>query len=349
MDEQPKTFWEKAKSAFNRAKLSRYLSFFAVISGTVILSLYQVGWDPFRIGWEVYVANTALLLFLGIYGLFFGENEGGNLFKTLITGAFQTARDEFLDRVDDVVDKGYADALPDYIVWRYQTDYANACKMKLMSVRVFDSSVLDLNKDDLGRLRTAPLKVGEHYYSQLSEEQYQTIIDIQDGKLFVDYIDDYTFFLNDEDGGGEQQVTRVKNTPKRKEKITWKQRLTRVFMILIVSLILAGFFKKAWEGGDVETANRELVTRLTDLIVSVASGINIARLLNLEDVFVLKFKASYLGLFYVSMENKSFVPTNYEEKAKKEYEEYEKKQAEEAAEVVDQNVVKLPFIAKGGN
>ena len=325
---------DKAKNAFNKAKLSRYLGFAAVLTATVVISLYQVGWDPFRIGWQTYVASTALLLFLGIYGLFFGENEGGSAYRTRITGAFQSARDAFLEAVKKVVDKGYADSLPDYIVWRYKNDYDNACKMKLMSVRVFDHGVLDLSKDDIGRLKLAPLKIEDHYYSQLSEEQYQAVMDIMEGKVFVDYIDDYTFYLNDSDGGDEQQVTRVKNTPKRKEKITWKQRISREFMILIVSLILAGFFKQAWEG-DTDPATRDLLSRLCTLIVSVAGGVNTARLLNLEDVFVLKYKESYLALFLASMENRTFVPVDYQEKAKMEYEEYERKMKEAAESVVD--------------
>ena len=65
---KPKSFLDKARSAFNRAKLSRYLGFVAISTATVVISLYQVGWDPWRIGWQTYVANTALLLFLGIYG-----------------------------------------------------------------------------------------------------------------------------------------------------------------------------------------------------------------------------------------------------------------------------------------
>ena len=355
-ERRPKTFLEKAKSAFNRAKLSRYLGFISVIVATVVISLYQVGWDPLRIGWQTYVANTALLLFLGIYGLFFGENEGGSMYRNLITGAFQSARNNFLDRVDSVVGKGYTDSLPDYIVWRYQKDYENACKMKLMSVRLFDYTILNLNREQLDQLKLAPIKTDdEHYYSQLSEEQYQAVIDILEGKVFVDYIEDYTFFLNDSEDGDESQVTRVKNTPKRKEKITWKQRLSRVLMILTVSLILAGFFKQAWEG-DNDTALRDLLSRLCTLIISVASGVNTSRLLNLEDVFVLKFKESYLTLFLASMDNKSFVPIDYQAKAKAEYEAYEKNRREAVAEVVDpQNEEEKPMaktpvpMLKGGN
>jgi hypothetical protein len=356
-ERRPKSFLEKAKSAFNRAKLSRYLGFIAVIVATVVISLYQVGWDPNRVGWQTYVANTALLLFLGIYGLFFGENEGGNMYRTLITGAFQSARNNFLDRVDSVVEKGYTDSLPDYIVWRYQKDYENACKMKLMSVRLFDHSILELNREQIEQLKNSPIKTDDdHYYSQLSEEQYQTVLDILEGKVFVDYIDDYTFYLNDSEDGGESQVTRVKNTPKRKEKITWKQRLSRVFMILTVSLILAGFFKQAWEG-DSDTALRDLLSRLCTLVVSVASGVNTSRLLNLEDVFVLKYKESYLTLFLSSMDNKTFVPIDYQAKAKKEYEEYEKRRAEFVAQAVDPQaeeqkepmaVPPVPML-KGGN
>ncbi len=332
--QEPKTFLQKAKSAFNRAKMSRYLGFATVIVATTVISLYQVGWDPWRIGWETYVANTALLLFLGIYGLFFGEGEGGNLYKSMLTGMYQSAKIEFLDMADETVDKGYADALPDYIVWRYQRDYEAACKMTLMSVRVFKPSVCDLTQEQIETLRHAPLELSEtEHYSQLSEEQYKAVMDVREGRVFVDYIDDYAFYLNESGTDGEQQVTRVKNTPRRKEKIAWKQRLSRVLMILVVSLILAGFFKQAWEGEN-DTATRDLLSRLSTLIVSVASGINTARLLNMEDVFVLRYKSSYLSVFLSCMRNGAFKPVDQEEKAKREYEEFQKRKREAAESVV---------------
>ncbi len=345
--QEPKTFLQKAKSAFNRAKISRYLGFATVIVATTVMSLYQVGWDPWRIGWETYVANTALLLFLGIYGLFFGESEGGNLYKSMLTGAYQAVKIDFLDKADETVEKGYADALPDYIVWRYQKDYEAACKMTLMSVRVFKPSVCDLTQEQIEGLRHAPLEVSEtEHYSQLSEEQYRAVMDVREGRVFVDYIDDYAFYLNESGTDGEQQVTRVKNTPKRKEKIAWKQRLSRVFMILVVSLIVAGFFKQAWEGEN-DTAMRDLLSRLSTLVVSVASGINTARLLNMEDVFVLRYKVSYLNVFIASMANGAFKPLDQEAKAKAEYEEYKKKQEEAAEAVVVPETIETPLLEGG--
>jgi len=337
------SFWFKAKNAFNRAQFSRYIGFIGVIVATVVISLYQVGWDPSKIGWSGFIANTALLLFLGIYGLFFGEGEGGSFFKRMITGAYQAARSLFLDIVNKITKKNYTDALPDYIVWRYQKDYENTCKMKMLSVRLFDKSILDLPDDKIEELRIKHIKIDENtYYSKISEEQYKVIRAIKDGEIFVDYIDDYNFFLNDENVDGEQQATRVKNTEKRKTKITWRQRISRVIMIFIVALIFAGFFKDAYSsGGDDAQAQaiRTLLTRLSTLLISIAAGINTARLLNMEDIFVLKYKTSYDTVFYTCMENKTFVPVDYKQQAKKNYEEQEKREKEAAAKVITPEVV----------
>ena len=338
------SFLSKAKNAFNRAQFSRYIGFLGVVVATVVISLYQVGWDPEEIGWNVFVANTALLLFLGVYGLFFGEGEGSSFFKKIITGAYQAARTLFLDIVDAIKKKNYTDALPDYIVWRYQKDYDNTCKMKMLSVRLFDMSILDLPDDKIEELRLKHVKIDDNtYYSKISDEQYKVIRQIKDGEVFVDYIDDYNFFLNDENTDGEQQATRVKNTPKRKEKITWKQRISRVLMIFLVALIFAGFFKEAY-GSDAETAAeqvaaqqqaiRTLLTRISTLVVSIAAGINTARLLNLEDIFVLKYKKSYDEVFFTCMENKTFIPVDYKAKAKADYEEQERKEEEARKNVV---------------
>ena len=342
-EKQPNNFLKKVKSTFSKAKMSRYIGLLAVIVATVVLSLWQVGWNPEKIGWETFFANTSLLLFLGIYGIFFGENEGHNLFKNMITGVYQTTRDAFLNVVDKITEKSYTDALPDYITWRYQKDYENECEMKLLAVRLFDKTILDLSDEQIEELRRHPIEVGtDKHYSRISEEQYKVISDIRSGRVFVDYIEDYNFYLVEENSSSEQMVTRVKRTNKRKEKISWQQRLTRVLMIGIVAFILAGFFRKVAEnGGDpnVEAeaqfqAIRDLVSRISCLVVSIASGFNTARLLNMEDVFVLKYKTSYDEVFYCCMENKTFIPINYQEKAKAEFEKFKKEEEEAKNNVI---------------
>lgn len=342
---KPYGFLKKAKSTFSKAKLSRYLGLFGVIVATVVLSLFQVGWNPAKIGWEVFFANTAFLLFLGIYGIFFGENEGTNLFKNMITGVFQSTRDAFLDIVNKITEKSYTDALPDYITWRYQKDYDNECKLRLLAVRIFDSSVLDLSDEQLEELRHHPIEIDKNtHYSKLSDEQYETIREIRDGKVFIDYIDDYNFYLVEENNSDEQMATRVKKSNKRKERISWQQRISRVVMIVVVAVIVAGFFKQVSGGtaDEIEEARfqaiRDLVSRVSCLVVSIASGFNTARLLNLEDVFVLKYKTAYNKVFYCCMENKTFVPINYQEKAKNDFEKYQKERQEAIANVVQPEV-----------
>ena len=103
------SFKEKAKMAFNRANASRYLGFAGVVTATVVISLYQVGWNPWLIGWQTFIANTMILLFLGTYGIFFGESEGGSFFKKLITGLYQKIKYKFEYWVDKITKEGYID------------------------------------------------------------------------------------------------------------------------------------------------------------------------------------------------------------------------------------------------
>ena len=319
------SFKEKAKMAFNRANMSRYLGFAGVITATIVISLYQVGWDPWLIGWQTFIANTMVLLFLGTYGIFFGEAEGNNFFKKLVTGLYQKVKSKFEYWVDKITQSGYIDSFPDYITWRYQKDCEHLYHMKLLSVRLFDDSVLDLNKEQLEELRKHPMEVNGHPYSAISEEQYKVLIDILEGRIFVDYIDDYNFFLMENANDGIQQVTKVKGTNKRKEKISWKQRISRILMIVIVALIFAGFFKQSYgEGGGSSDQTSLLFSRLTVLLGSIASGINTARLLNMEDIYVLEYKYSYDKVMYYSMKNGSFQPVDYMAKAREDVDNYNK-------------------------
>lgn len=336
--QQTLSFKEKAKMAFNRANASRYLGFVGVITATVVISLYQVGWNPWLIGWQTFIANTMILLFLGTYGIFFGESEGGSFFKKMITGLYQKVKYKFEYWVDRITREGYIDTFPDYITWRYQKDCDHIYHMKLLSVRIFDDAVLDLTKEQIEELKKHPMEVNGHPFSMISEEQYAAIMDIIEGRVFVDYIDDYNFYIMETANDGVQQVTKVKQTDKRKEKISWKQRISRILMIAIIALIFAGFFKQPYGDGSAADQTSVLFSRLTVLLGSIASGINTARLLNLEDIYVLEYKVSYDKVMYYSIKNKSFVPVNYLEKAREDVDAYNRSlQEQQEQDHVEEN------------
>lgn len=352
--QQTLSFKEKAKMAFNRANASRYLGFVGVVTATVVISLYQVGWNPWLIGWQTFIANTMILLFLGTYGIFFGESEGGSFFKKMITGLYQKVKYKFEYWVDRITREGYIDTFPDYITWRYQKDCDHIYHMKLLSVRIFDDAVLDLTKEQIEELKKHPMEVNGHPFSMISDEQYAAIMDIIEGRVFVDYIDDYNFYIMETANDGVQQVTKVKQTDKRKEKISWKQRISRILMIAIVALIFAGFFKQPYGDGSAADQTSVLFSRLTVLLGSIASGINTARLLNLEDIYVLEYKVSYDKVMYYSIKNKSFVPVNYLEKAREDVDAYnrslqeqdhaEENNEEETPQVIEeQPIEELPI------
>ena len=335
------SFKAQAKMYFNRANVSRYLGFVGVIIATVVVSLYQVGWDPTKIGWQAFMANVMSLLCLGTYGIFFGEAEGTNFLKKFVIGLYQKIKNIFNYWVDMITEAGYVDVLPDYITWRYQKDCEHAYRMKLLSVHLLDFTTLNLTREQLEILRNHPESFDGVDYDRLSEEQYQVLVDIKDGKIFVDYIDDYNFFIMETDNDGVQKATKVKQTNKRKEKISWKQRFSRLAMIAVIALIIAGFFKETMsgEGGGAASQSSMLVSRLTVLLGSVASGINTARLLNMEDIFVLEYKISYDKVMYYSIKNGSYEPIDYKAKAKKAVEQYHKDLEEAQKNIVEPEIV----------
>lgn len=329
-------FIEKAKKYIAKARFSRYVSLISVIVAIMVFSLTACGWDPSRIGWGKFIADTSLLIFIGVYGIFFGENEGSQRYKNALRGLYKTCLIKFRKLVARIRENGFTDLLPDYILWRYQKDYDNVCQMKLLSVRLFNKKILNLNYEQLEQLKNHPIKVGENaddYFDKITEKQYQLLVDIKSGNVIVDYFEDYNFYLmEDNTNEGKQMATIVKETPKRKEKITWQQRLSRIIMIALSSIIVAGFIKESLEGNS--NAGNELASRLVTLFVSIASGINTARLLNIEDCFVLKYKISYNEVFLVSVENGHFTPIDYNQKAKESYEQWEKEQEESKKNVV---------------
>lgn len=337
------------KSIFNRVKLSNFISLIAILAMIIAFSIWSVGWDPKQIGWSIFAVNLAFLLFLGVYGLFFGETTGTNFFKTLITGAYQNARELWIIVRDKITDKGYSHHLPEYMVWRYQKDYEAECKRRLSSLRIFNKRVLDLSEDEIEQLHKEPIEKKwsadspypnkiEHF-SRLSDEQYQLVKDIISGKVNIDYIEDYNFYLVDSNSTEEQFVTQIKNAEKTKMKILWKQRFSKLLLIALFAIIGAGIAIDKANGQTNSQTIINLIQRISVLVTSIICGFNTARLMNKEDVKVLNYKTSYLTVFFSSVENKEYTPLDYEEKAKREYEKNERVKQEFINSIVDPEIV----------
>lgn len=329
-------FKEKAKKFLRRARFSRYVSFICIVAAIFVYSLSACGWNPWKIGWVRFLGNVALLLFLAVYGMFFGEGEGLSWLQRHITGLYRTCIVKFRKLKSRIWHKHYTDLLPDYISWRYQRDYERACNDKLISVKLFNRKILNLTYEQLEELRNHPIKIGEgedDYFDRITEKQYKLLIDIKEGNVFVDYIDDYNYYLMENNSDeGKQLVTIIKETPKRKAKITFRQRVSRLIMVFLSSFIIAGFVSEALEGDN--NAAQELISRITTLLLSIASGVNTSRLTNAEDILVLQYKIVYLEVFYSAIENKTFIPTDHNKKARNSYENWLKEQEEAKKNVV---------------
>lgn len=320
------------KSMLNRSKLSSYLSFVGVIALIIVLSFWSVGWNPEKVGWRTFIVNLAFLVFLGIYGLFFGETTGTTFYKNNVVGAYQVARDSFLALLEEIKKKHFTDSLPQYIPYRYKLDCEDTYEKKLLSVKLFSKDILDLTDYEIELLKEKPykkvwdsgrLKGQVSYFSKLSEKQYNVVMAIRTGEIEVDYIEDYNYYLMDGESDGVQQVTKAKNAEKRKLKISAKQKISKILLIIVMSVIFAGVTKNVIDGDQTAEAIMTMITRITTLVTSVFCGINTARLTNKVDIEVYRYKVAYLSVFYSCMENHTFKPKSYEELAKEEYDKYE--------------------------
>lgn len=341
-------FKKNIKAIFNRVKVSNFLSLLVIVGMIVVFSLWSIGWDATKIGWHVFIVNLAFLMFLGIYGLFFGETTGGNYYKTIITGAYQVSREKFIEWIEKILAKGYSDALPEYITWRYQKDYAAECKRRLLSVKIFNPRVLELSSEEIEKLHMEPIE--KHwtesspypnkieYFLKLSDNQYELVKSIINGEVNVDYIDDYNFFFMDTKSSNDSLVSRIKSTEKRKVSILWVQRLSKIALVALFAVIGAGIAVDSATGQGGTQTFLNLIQRLSVLTTSIICGFNTSRILNQEDVEVFKYKSSYLSVFCSTMDNKQFVPTDYEEQAKIEYEQYIKRNTRVDDKLIKENV-----------
>lgn len=343
-------FKKNLKSIFNKRKISNAFTYLMIIAMIVVFSLWSIGWDPRKIGWSVFLVNLAILVFIAVVAIFLGESEGESFFKSLITGAYQASREIYLKILDKVIVRGYTDMLPEYLSWRYEKDYTYACYQLLTSKEIKNKRILDLTDDEVESLRYEPIKkVWEEdslypnkvdYFSKLSEEQYLVVVAIRKGQVKVDYIEDYNYYLTDSVGEeSEQLVTRIKNTEKRKLKILWRERASKLILLFLFSIIGAGIFFDEQGEGEHAQAIGNLVQRLSVFATSFFAGFNAKRITNQADVVVLKHKTRYLEVFVTSIEKGHFVPTDYEEQARLDYEKHEKEKKAAAEKVIIPEVV----------
>lgn len=343
-----KTFKDKLKSMMNRSQIADVLTLFFVIILTTVMSLLSVGWDITKISWNTYIVNLTFLIFLGIFGLFYGEKTGRTFFKSYIIGAYQRVKRKFKEIKDKIINKSYTDALPDYLIYRYKKDYENECKKMLVSVKVFDTRVLDLPENEFLELQHNPITSerfkNDEYpcFDKLSEKQFELVKKVREGTVELDYIDDHNFYLmNDTNGSGEKLVRRIINSEKRKRKIELRQRSSKLLLIVLFSAVFAGVFVDTLTGQSASQTWMNLFSRMTTLLTSVVAGFNTARLLNNIDIEILEYKTSYLQVFYASLENKTYIPSDYKEIAKKHYEEYKKEQEESKKNIVEPEVLQI--------
>ena len=102
-----KSFKNKIKTLMNRSQIADILTLAFVLALTIVLSILSVGWDIMKISWNTYAVNLSFLLFLGIFGLFYGEKNGRSFFKNYIAGAYQFAKELFTAVREKIINKKF--------------------------------------------------------------------------------------------------------------------------------------------------------------------------------------------------------------------------------------------------
>jgi hypothetical protein len=227
------------------------------------------------------------------------------------------------------------------------------CRKRLSSLRIFNPRVLELSEDEIDKLYYEPIeKIWSadspypnkiEHFSRLSLEQYELVKNIVSGKIRLDYIEDYNFYLVDYNSSDEQLVTQVKNVEKIKIKILWKQRISKLLLTALFAVVGAGIALDQANGQGSAQTIINLIQRIVVLVTSIFYGFNTARLMNKEDIKVMNYKTSYLSVFCSALENKEYIPLDYEEKARKEYEQNIKEKEE-----ILENIVQPDVLCIGG-
>lgn len=334
------------KISFNKMRIVSYGSALVVFAFVIIFSLIPVGLDFTRIFSSVWWTNMLILVFLSIYGLPYGESEGGNYFRTRVDGAFQIARNKFLDTVERIARDKRTSLLPKWLQHFFKKKRTLYYQNLMLKHEIKNFEVVDLTKDELDLLTQRFIKKEingkEIYFDILTEEQLEVVMAIKNGNVQVSTIDDYNYYITEIGDASSRDIERqALDADKQKMNNRIFRYGTRLITLFAFAMIFAGIFVDGAAGSGPQTWFN-LFSRLSCLMAAIVGGINTARMNTNIDIFVFKYKEDRLNLFEQELEAKLYYPVDeieivkqkYAEQERKELEKLEKEKAKQEPEIV---------------
>lgn len=216
-----------------------------------------------------------------------------------------------------------------FIQWIKQVlepnDQQDTYRKALKSVKITDTDYLKLTEPQLLALLKEPLKLEEHYYSQLNKKQYKVLTDILNGKYEIDFVDPWDWTKNSKYATTKNHSEKQSTRQKKKTSVLLYQVGFRLIVVIVISLIATGLVKDTQAQISTEEIMLKLFLRLFNFFGSAFLGFGVGCLINDFDAEYLLDKIDVHKEFE---SDKTFVAKTDQELKKEEYIKYQKEHAQ---------------------
>lgn len=347
---------DNLKEKINSVNLKKVIKASTLLVGLVLvvfISFFNATFDFAHFNWFEWLANSAILVGIMIFGILMGNSTGTDIQQEKIGGLYQNnclAYNDIRLQIDCI--RMY---FSQFWLW-YKERKLIEKKIDYLIDNQFDGRVANvivknIEKEDLetGKLLYNIAEPSEKIYikngikiKKLNIEQLEIVKKVFTFTLDT-YGDSYYLSLYDE---GDTKVNEAEIGKKINEKIARDKRVgfgLKIISSLIVSIVWGALtIYELTSGGDeaVKKAWMNLLSRITALITSYLSGFSTS-VVNVRDkARAIENKTDILKYFKSAYDSKAFVPETYEEMIEREYkEQMEHKVLEENNDNCDNNGV----------
>ena len=296
------------KSRIDKVRLIIFLSYVAVIGVTIVLSLYNVGFDPNKITWSRLLGDVLIASALSIVSMFMALADGRIHFHNTDKHPFRAILNELMSTAWSLIRRGLTFAFTGYAHKEYLERRDEYLLSKLRGVGLQDLRILDLSREEVKSLCSTPiLKVingAEVGFDIITMVQYLFIIELKDGGYKYNETPSDWFLSGVSSKSSDLYQYYARSEKLRKRDRRWRVAY-RLVMLCAITIIWA-----AIAVGDDPFSQQSFVNaalRTFTVIFSIASGYlaskdevdSEADELNYKKLFIDKFFSDYTSGVYV--------------------------------------------------
>lgn len=345
-----------SKSKLSKKRLMYYFAYLSIMAVTVVMSLYNVGFDFAKIVWERFASDLLIGYALTILLLMVSILDGENTFQEQPNGRFYHYFTLFHQKVDELVSYALTGFFNDYAHERIYEDAKRIRISKtLTQFGIHDINYIYLTNAQLKELSNGiPLETmlpndtsgKKHFFDDLTKDQYESIMKIKGGSFSYKEIP-AKWFTNDFGATDGDQYEWMSQADEHILRFKSKAIAYRMAMIGISLALFSAIFIHPWDSTQQMVVN--LVTRIAISAMAIVFGYMISAITVDMRADVISYKLSGIDCFFGDYRNGSYTPIKTEDKVLKKLaeikaEEDKKKQTLEAEKAKKDSLERLPIV-----